>query len=177
MNGNNYFSGVDNENIHQDDGQDNNSHDPPSTYYELNGDAARDDEIHELARQITSHSLHTQGGEAINPFIDSTDPALDPNSDKFNSRAWLKHVVNLDKRDPEHHSELTAGVAFKNLGAYGFGTAADYQKTVANVILELVTLAKKATGLEHKTKIQILQNFNGLVKKGELCMVLGRPGR
>jgi ATP-binding cassette subfamily G (WHITE) protein 2 (PDR) len=154
----------------------------PQSYYEKNSENSSDqydqyEEVHELARQVTSQSVHTSGGELVNPFIDSTDPALNPNSEKFNSKSWMRHVLNISSRDPENHPPLTAGVAFKNLGAYGFGTSADYQKTVANITLELFTLAKKVTGLQQKTKIQILQNFHGLVKCGETCMVLGRPGR
>lgn len=153
--------------------------DEPHSYYEKNSEESSEqyEEVHQLARQITSQSVHTNGGELVNPFIDSTDPALNPNSEKFNSKAWMRHVINISSRDPENHPPLTAGVAFKNLGAYGFGTSADYQKNVANITLELFTLAKKVTGLQQKTKIQILQNFHGLVKCGETCMVLGRPGR
>ena len=48
-------------------------------------------------------------------------------------------------------------------------------RTFANVLFEAVGLFNKLTG-RGKTKIQILRDFEGLVKSGELLVVLGRPG-
>ena len=48
-------------------------------------------------------------------------------------------------------------------------------RTFANVVLEAVGLFNKITG-RGKTKIQILRDFEGLVKSGEMLVVLGRPG-
>lgn len=149
----------------------------PEKYVADGSDSDNNEQIHTLARQITSQSVQTIDGEVVNPFLYSGDPTLDPNSEKFDSKAWLRHVMSIESRDPEKFPELIAGVSFKNLGAFGYGTTADYKKTVASLTLELFTLAKTVTGLQTKTKIQILQNFNGLVKRGETCVVLGRPGR
>lgn len=133
-------------------------------------------EVHELARQITNQSIRSGTGSLHNPFVDSKDPALDPNSDDFDSRKWLRQVMNIKLRDPDNYPPGIAGVAFKNLGAFGYGTSADYQKTFLNATLEVVSLAKRIVGLEKKTKITILREFNGLVRPGEICIVLGRPG-
>lgn len=48
-------------------------------------------------------------------------------------------------------------------------------RTFANIVLEAVGLFNKVTG-RGKTKIQILRDFEGLVKSGEMLVVLGRPG-
>ncbi|CAN6641338.1 pleiotropic ABC efflux transporter of multiple drugs [Trichomonascus vanleenenianus] len=135
------------------------------------------EEIYDLARQVTAASGQTcMAGENYNPFIDSTDPHLNPYSKHFSSRTWLKHVMNITARDSKRPPALTAGVAFRKLGAYGFGTATDYQKTVGNVVLEAITIARKLTGQHAKMRIQILNEFDGLVRCGETCVVLGRPG-
>lgn len=42
-------------------------------------------------------------------------------------------------------------------------------------MLEVVGLFNKITG-RGKTKIQILRDFEGLIKSGELLVVLGKPG-
>lgn len=48
-------------------------------------------------------------------------------------------------------------------------------RTFSNVVLEVVGLFNKITG-RGKKKIQILRDFEGLIKSGELLVVLGKPG-
>ena len=50
-----------------------------------------------------------------------------------------------------------------------------HTRTFSNVLLEVVGLFNKITG-RGKRKIQILRDFEGLVRSGELLVVLGRPG-
>lgn len=49
------------------------------------------------------------------------------------------------------------------------------RRTFSNIILDVVGLFNKITG-RGQTKIQILRDFEGLVKSGELLVVLGKPG-
>jgi len=134
------------------------------------------DTIHDLARAVTQYSIKDDHGEHVNPFEGSTDPLLDPASGKFSARAWCKTLVGLQSRDPERYPERTAGVAYKNLNAHGFGEATDYQKTFGNYPLEAGSLFKRIIGRRQQTKIQILRDFDGLVRSGEMLVVLGRPG-
>ena len=48
-------------------------------------------------------------------------------------------------------------------------------RTFGNYPLEIAGLFNRITG-RGKRKIQILRNFEGLVKSGEMLVVLGRPG-
>ena len=50
-----------------------------------------------------------------------------------------------------------------------------WPRTFANVLFEVVGLFNKITG-RGKRKIQILRDFEGLVRSGEMLVVLGRPG-
>lgn len=125
-----------------------------------------------LSRTFTISHIDTN----VNPFIDPTDPILDPNNENFNARAWTKHVVRFRDRDPNQYPHKAAGVSFKNLSAFGYGTGTDYQKTVGNIFFEASTIVRKLTGHKGK-KVDILQNFDGIIKSGETCVVLGRPGR
>jgi hypothetical protein len=86
-------------------------------------------------------------------------------------------MLNLQARDPEKWKLRTAGFAFNDLNVYGFGSATDYQKSVGNVILEVVGLAKKLLGVGKQRKIDILQGLDGVVHDGEMLVVLGPPGR
>lgn len=149
----------------------------PSSYQPGDDDAG--EVVLDLARQFTNLSQRSLQSEKsysdINPFLDFSNPLLNPNSPDFNARAWTKHLVSLEARNADSHPLRKAGVSFKNLSVYGHGASYDYQKTVLNLlpsmIQQLMTLGKK------KTRIDILHNLNGVVKPGETCVVLGRPGR
>lgn len=132
--------------------------------------------VHELARAFTQNSVKHPSGEYINPFEGSDNPLLDPSSGKFSARAWTKNLVGIQSRDPERYPGRTAGVAYKNLSAHGFGNPTDYQKTFGNYPLEAPSLFKRLIGQQQQTKIQILRDFDGLIKSGEMLVVLGRPG-
>ncbi|VUC22208.1 unnamed protein product [Clonostachys rosea] len=130
-----------------------------------------------LARKLSCHTVKNEQGEPVNPFLGSDNPLLDPNSQSFSARTWLKTILSITSRDPERYPTRTAGVAYKNLAAHGFGEPTDYQKTFGNYPLELLGFCKKLFGSSQKRRIQILRDMDGLVKSGEMLLVLGRPGR
>ena len=132
-------------------------------------------EVTQLARRLTGLSQQHSRGEYTNSFHGSDNAALDPHSGKFNAREWVENLVGLVSRDPERYPSRTAGVSFRNLNVYGFGTPTDYQKTFGNYPLEIGTIFNAITG-RGKSKIDILRNFDGLVRSGEMLVVLGRPG-
>lgn len=138
------------------------------------------EEITDLARQISEVSRQNTAnyGEPVNPFLDaSADPELDPSSEQFNQTKWVKNMLHITSRDPERYPRRTAGVTFRNLNAYGYGTAADYQADVFNTWLKAFGYVRGMLGLRKKMRIDILRDFEGLVKSGEMLVVLGRPGR
>ncbi|KAI1408621.1 ABC-2 type transporter-domain-containing protein [Hypoxylon sp. FL1857] len=133
----------------------------------------RESIVHELARRYTTQSNAT-GATGRNPYLDEgEDSPLNPHSPNFNARAWAKAIVNL--ADREGLGFRTAGVCFQNLNVHGFGAATDYQKDVANVWLGAAGLVRSAMG-KGQRKIDILRNFDGVVHKGEMLVVLGPPG-
>lgn len=143
----------------------------------LNGDSVhdRDVEITKLARRLTAAS--GQGAHAHqNPFDAEIDSHLDPNSENFIPRAWAEALIHLKSRDPEKFPNRTAGLSFRQLNVHGFGDLTDYQKSVGNIWLELGGLVRKLTGTAKPKKIEILHDFDGLVKSGEMLVVLGPPG-
>lgn len=112
----------------------------------------------------------------INPFqgVPAASP-LDPASDSFNAQSWLSNFIGFIAQDPERYPRLFAGVSLRNLNVYGFRRHSDYQKTVANVFLELGYLLRCFVGTG-KQKVQILTDFDGVVENGEMLLVLGSPG-
>ncbi|KAF2276149.1 uncharacterized protein EI97DRAFT_501428 [Westerdykella ornata] len=105
------------------------------------------------------------------PAVD--DPDVDPSSDSFKLPKFLKlmrHQLQEIGVTMEH-----VGVVYKNLNIYGKGEALQLQKTVGSIFLaplrvnEWFSFGKK----QHK---HILRSCDGIVKPGELLVVLGRPG-
>jgi len=158
----------------------NNQHADPKTGSYNTHDAdeiaeanRREEAVHRLARRLTSQSQ--QSSAHGNPFNAPPNSALDPNGENFNARAWTKAMLNLQLEDENAPPTRTAGVAFRELNVHGFGTDADYQKTVGNVWLDATSLARKVMG-DKGRKINILQHCDGLVESGEMLVVLGPPG-
>lgn len=143
-------------------------------------DELRDQEIAKLARtfsQLSQQQSTSSAHTAVNTFLDpSKDPELDPNSSDFSSRKWVRNTLRMT-RDPAQFPRRTAGVSWRNMNVFGYGTAADYQMNFANMWLKMVDGAKHWFGLGQKVRIDILRDFEGIVDHGEMLVVLGRPGR
>ncbi|KAL2786566.1 ABC-2 type transporter-domain-containing protein [Aspergillus keveii] len=131
----------------------------------------------QLTRQLTRQSTRLTSKSTLeNPFsLEDPDSPLNPNSPNFRVRDWMKMLLEIRSRDPEKYPERTAGIAFRNLSVHGFGSPTDYQKDVLNVLLEFSTIARRLIGRK-MPKIQILRGFDGVVRSGEMLVVLGRPG-
>ncbi|KAK9388454.1 P-loop containing nucleoside triphosphate hydrolase protein [Lipomyces mesembrius] len=68
-----------------------------------------------------------------------------------------------------------AGFTFKNLNVSGTGAELQLQSTVASLLMAPFRF-RDAFNLGHMPEKQILRNFNGTVKDGEMLIVLGKPG-
>lgn len=102
------------------------------------------------------------------------DPALDPTSNAFEPYKWAR--ARLNQLDEEGIMQKHAGVVFKNLNVTGSGAALQLQDTVDSVLLAPFRLGSYRDMLHSAPKRQILHNFDGVLKRGEMLMVLGRPG-
>ena len=134
-------------------------------------------EIEDMAPQLTRRSTHFSTSHATNPFFEENkESTLHPDSESFRAKDWIRSLLAAQASDPGRFRQRTAGVAFKNLRVHGFGSPTDYQKDVFNAILSIGGVVRKLvnSGMQ---KVQILHEFNGLVRSGEMLLVLGRPGR
>ncbi|KAM5357104.1 hypothetical protein ACJZ2D_016612 [Fusarium nematophilum] len=123
--------------------------------------------VQDLARDYTRHSI------SDNPFA-SNDPnsSLNPNGNAFNARAWAKAVA---KERSQAFRQI--GLCFQNLSVFGYGTPTDFQKDVGNVWLALPNMARRLfSSTAGHAQIDILRQFDGLVRPGEMCVMLGPPG-
>ncbi|KAJ5813395.1 uncharacterized protein N7503_000145 [Penicillium pulvis] len=133
-------------------------------------------EVEEMVRQLTRHSTHFSQANTSNPFFEENkETTWHPDSPNFRTKDWIRALIAAQSQDPDRFLSRSAGVAFKKLSVHGFGSPTDYQKDVFNILLTIGGLFRGLVGSD-KQKVQILNNFNGLVKSGEMLVVLGRPG-
>ncbi|KAF4631501.1 hypothetical protein G7Y89_g6633 [Cudoniella acicularis] len=130
--------------------------------------------IHVLARQFSNMSTTTNTTVNVNPFHECHDPFLDPSSPRFSAEHWAKTYLNAVAREAERFPQRTAGISYRELDVFGFGSRTDYQKDILNVWFHAIDVVKSS--FRQKERIPILTDFDGLVKSGEMCLVLGRPG-
>lgn len=105
--------------------------------------------------------------------IDENAPYMNPEDESFDLAKWMRHFVS-QLRDEGVTAKHT-GVSFRDLNVYGSGDAVQVQQTVLSTLMAPLRLGEWFSFGEKQHK-QILHNFNGLVRSGELLVVLGRPG-
>mgnify|MGYP000885742965 CR=1 FL=1 len=103
----------------------------------------------------------------------SSYAGIDPESKDFSLDKWLRAFVK--DFDSENLKVTRAGIVWKNLSVSGSGAALQLQDTVAGIALKPLGMVKSLLSRNTERK-QILRNFNGSLKSGELLIVLGRPG-
>ncbi|CAG90679.2 DEHA2G14894p [Debaryomyces hansenii CBS767] len=149
-------------------------------------------EVQNLARMMSRPSIDKASSLArtlsnmsqvpgLNPMAKDEgelDPRLDPDSDSFDSKFWVKNLRKMHNSDPAYYKPASLGVAYKDLRAYGIATDADYQANVGNVVYK--TISQTIKGFFDKNnddaKFDILKPMDGLIRPGEVTVVLGRPG-
>lgn len=117
----------------------------------------------QIFRTLSNHSTET---------IDPSDEAVDPNSPFFDLRKYLRMLLKLFEKE-----EIVPGRAsllFKDLVVRGSGSAINIRDDIGCYLTSLGRIGSLfRRKKQHKV---ILNNFNGLVKSGEMLLVLGRPG-
>jgi ATPase subunit of ABC transporter with duplicated ATPase domains len=128
----------------------------------------------EILTQIATQQSHRQSTIAHRlASIAEHDESLDPQSPKFDLEKWLRASMNDISRDSARGQNM--GIVFKNLNVYGSGAALQFQETVSGILTAPLRLPQVIRE-SHSPRRRILKDFNGLLKKSELLLVLGRPG-
>ncbi|KAE8355555.1 ABC-2 type transporter-domain-containing protein [Aspergillus coremiiformis] len=102
-------------------------------------------------------------------------PSLDPTSGQFDQYKWTRMRLKLMDKEGIPRPPST-GVVFQNLNVSGSGSALQYQRTVGSILLEPFHPQGWLSFAKCSQEKHILRNFNGLLKSGEMLIVLGRPG-
>ncbi|KAI5478092.1 putative ABC transporter [Pseudohyphozyma bogoriensis] len=132
------------------------------------------EEVHDLARQLSHHSQGTSSFNSL--YKPGSNSALDPASANFDARAWVETILRLQARENGDVPLRQAGFSFRDLSVYGYGTDADYQRTVGNVPISLAGQLKDLVTGNKGRRVDILRDLDGVVRAGEMLVVLGAPG-
>lgn len=97
------------------------------------------------------------------------------------NRLMSKMFGRTRQEQSEEERTRHVGVVFKNLTVKGMGSGAALQPTFGDPFLGLPRLLKRlltrGRGAIGKPPTKtIINNFSGVIKPGEMCLVLGRPG-
>ena len=108
-----------------------------------------------------------------------SDQTVDPNDPSFDFNTWSRTVVKL-RKELNLPTPPRSGFVFRNLTVRGSGSGIEQQDTLWTKLssgLGLFDLVRRCTTRKtNKQSKTILQGLDGVVQKGELLLVLGRPG-
>lgn len=147
-----------------------------------------DEQIQELARQYSHQKDDSTPSKSdmtgatddnvanSNPFVYEKDSPLDPHSANFRAQAFVTSLLHMNKSEADNNPSRKAGVSFTNLVVTGDAIGSAYQKSVGNLLSQAFDSCKRLLRLTKPQEFQILRDFEGLVRPGELLVVLGPPG-
>lgn len=121
----------------------------------------------ELNRIFTTQSQVTRQMSIAQPG----DASVDPASESFDLTKFLRLFRHQLEGEGVELKRLS--VVYRNLNVFGSGKALQLQKTVSDIAMAPFRMGEYFGKSERK---QILHGFDGIIKAGELCVVLGRPG-
>ncbi|KAI9149007.1 ATP-binding cassette transporter CGR1 [Paramyrothecium foliicola] len=125
-----------------------------------------------LSRRHSVVSGHPSRAHTLQT-LDEEDVELDPKSGKFDIHKWIQNFARTLQK--EGVTAKQTGVVYKDVDIFGQGAAVQVQETVGSMLLAPLRIADWFTFGKKKHK-QILHSFDGLIKAGDLLIVLGRPG-
>lgn len=98
----------------------------------------------------------------------------DFNPETFELETMLKALV---KSSNEQGIKLrSTGVVLEKINTIGVDASTSFAATVADVLKAPVTIANKIKDKRHQKVRNLIVDFTGMVKPGEMCLVLGKPG-
>ncbi|KAA8642709.1 uncharacterized protein ATNIH1004_009461 [Aspergillus tanneri] len=80
------------------------------------------------------------------------------------------------KKTRQNHRRSPRGLSFTDANVNGYTEATQFQHTFASYIRLLPIYLKVLLGMGQRQKVRILRHLDGLVRPGEMLLVLGRPG-
>lgn len=121
--------------------------------------------LESLSRVLSSRRLSVASGGPGRLVIDPED---------FDLGILLKTI--RQRFDEKGMAAKYCGVAFKGLTVHGIDASAAYGPSVSELFHSILNLPNAIKTMRNPPTRKILRNLNGIVKNGEMLLVIGRPG-
>ncbi|KAK9385119.1 ABC-2 type transporter-domain-containing protein [Lipomyces mesembrius] len=108
----------------------------------------------------------------------STRSAAHASDDLSESDIKLEDVLRRRVRMHEQDGikDRSVGVMFKGLTVKGIDMSTTSLQTLGEILMAPFRMRETMRDIRHRTLRNLIQDFNGVVNKGEMLLVLGRPG-
>ncbi|KAL1601905.1 ATP-binding cassette transporter snq2 [Nothophoma quercina] len=146
-------------------------------FAQLSKELSRTSEVSRRMSRVQSHRSHkNQTATDIEKGVDGSSVSSD--SEPFDLEKTLRG--NRDEEEAAGIKSKRIGVVWDGLTVSGIGGVKNYVKTFPDAFVSFFNVfatAQSLLGLGKKGKeFDILKDFKGVLKPGEMCLVLGRPG-
>ena len=95
-------------------------------------------------------------------------------SPHFSTEKFIRNI--LTKAKEQGLKRRPAGVCFRSLVVLGYGSEFTHQNTVGTVATGILRIKDTIRTRRHPQMKTILYSMDGVVKEGEMLLVLGKPG-
>ncbi|KAF5329467.1 hypothetical protein D9619_009293 [Psilocybe cf. subviscida] len=120
-----------------------------------------------MAKEQAAH------GKKSTESTSSSDRTLPGSEEPFDFEKTIREEIR--KRDDANIKPRTLGVAFKDLTVVGRAPSNSWIPTIGSLFNPMVIM-ENIQGSRHPTLRNIITGFEGVVKPGEMLLVLGNPG-
>ncbi|KIM37032.1 hypothetical protein M413DRAFT_448754 [Hebeloma cylindrosporum] len=145
----------------------------PDGVGELRRTLSRKDDQDKLTRAHTREKEPLNDPEKGRLSSTSSDATLNDPDAPFDFQKTLLRVIR--KREEHNIKPRSLGIAFRDLRVSGLTAASSYFPTLGSV-LNPMSIVENLQSLRHPNVRDILSGFEGVVKPGEMILVLGNPG-
>ena len=121
---------------------------------------------------VSPQSRRDESQDAILQKLGLVDETLNPSNPTFDFQKWSQALVNLRSR-LDLPTPPRSGFCFKNLSVNGSGPVIEQQDTLWTLLTQPFNIRSLFRSKETRC---ILTALDGVVQKGQLLLVLGRPG-
>ncbi|KAF2854541.1 ABC transporter-like protein [Plenodomus tracheiphilus IPT5] len=138
---------------------------------------------HSVGRRTSVSRMEEGSGDREDDEPGDNDTVDDEKDDGFELDEFMREGHFEKRKDGQ--SAKKVGVVYKNLTVKGVGSTATFVKTLPSAVLgtfgpdlyHIVTKFVPALRIgRHKQTRVLINDFSGVVKDGEMMLVLGRPG-
>ena len=99
---------------------------------------------------------------------------INHDSPAFSTEKYLREIIS--RANAQGLRRRNAGVVFRSLVVLGYGSDFTHQKTVGTMATGIARLPQTIRTRRHPPMKTILYSMDGVVKEGEMLLVLGKPG-